>query len=122
MPDGRGLVLFLLFAVALSQTFLAARRLMFRRNALTVTPDQATLGVSLGYIPPLVIPRSAVDAIETSTKRQIVAFITIDRRYEISTSMLDAEAVRGQLAGLWPETPWHDLSSVAIRTKVGEFD
>ena len=116
-PNGQSLILYIAFATATWQTGRFALRFATRNHALRVTADAAVLGVALGYIPPLTIARHTVDAIETSAQDQSLAFVTSERRFTVSTAMLDAALVGSQLAGLWPDTPWHELSPDAIRTR-----
>ncbi len=116
--NGAGLLVYLLAAVAIWFTARFTVKALLRRNALRVTPESATIGPGLGYIPALEISRQSVRGIEFSQDKALIAFVTDTRRFEVGTSFLDNHELAGQIAGLWPEVSWHELSPDSQPTKL----
>lgn len=115
---GSGLFLYVALAVAVWLTFRFLIKALFGRRVIEVHADRVTLGIGAGYLPPLTIARQEVVGIEISREREVIAFVTRTRRFELSTSMIDNPELAAQLAGLWPDVTWHELSPHAVRTSL----
>ena len=113
---GSGLLVYLALAVAVVTTVRFGFKILYRNRAVALSPDGVVLGPGVGYWPQLEIARSSILGIERSHKHEVLAFVTALRRYEVSTTMLDDDDLDENIAGLWPELTWHELSPSAVPT------
>lgn len=115
--DG-GLLIYLFFAAAVWLAVRYGIRLATHRRALIVSSEGARLGAALGYLPPLNLDRASISAIEMSAEPPMLVLVAEGRRHELDLDLFAEPDLARKVAGVWPETPWLELSQYAMPTEL----